>query len=101
MTPTKNQNETAGSGHLTNKKGTRMKAVLCTKYGAPDVLQLREVLIPTPGDKEVLIKIYASTVTMGDCELRSLTLPFWTRIPLRLFMGCRTPRQYIPVMEFS
>ena len=78
-----------------------MKAILCTKYGPPDVLQLREVPTPTPGDKEVLIKIYASTVTMGDCELRSLTLPLWTRLPMRLYMGYRKPRRFIPGMEFS
>ena len=56
-----------------------MKAVLCTLYGPPDVLQLREVEKPIPGDNDVLVKVYAATVTMGDCELRSLTLPLWTR----------------------
>jgi NADPH:quinone reductase-like Zn-dependent oxidoreductase len=79
----------------------KMKAIVCTAYGTPDVLQLQEVAKPTPRDNEVLIKIEAATVTLGDCELRSLTLPLWTRIPLRLIMGYRKPKNFIPGMELS
>ncbi len=78
-----------------------MKAVLCTLYGPPDVLQLKEVEKPVPGDNDVLIKVFTSTVTMGDCEIRSLTLPLWTRLPMRLFMGYRKPRQFTPGMEVA
>jgi NADPH:quinone reductase-like Zn-dependent oxidoreductase len=78
-----------------------MKAILCTAYGPPDVLQLTEVAKPIPGDNDVLVKVYAATVTMGDCELRNLTLPMWTRIPVRLIMGYRKPKNFIPGMEFS
>jgi NADPH:quinone reductase-like Zn-dependent oxidoreductase len=78
-----------------------MKAILCTKYGGPDVLQFEELEKPAPGHNDVLIKIYAATVTMGDCELRSLTLPLWTRIPVRVYMGYSKPRNFIPGMEFS
>ncbi len=70
-----------------------MKAVIWTKYGAPEVLQLREVEKPTPKDNEVLIKIYATTVLIGDCELRSFKLPILYRIPIRLFLGVTNPKR--------
>ncbi len=78
-----------------------MKAIKCMGYGPPEMLQLIEIEKPVPGENDVLIKIHASTVTMGDCELRTLTLPIWTGIPMRLFMGCRKPRNFVTGMEFS
>lgn len=80
---------------------SKMKAVMCTSYGPPEVLQLKEVQTPVPGDNEVLVKIFAATVTMGDCEIRNLSLPLWTRIPVRLFMGYSKPRHLVPGMEFA
>ena len=68
-----------------------MKAIVWTKYGAPDVLQLREVEKPTPKDNEVLIRTHAATVTAGDCEARSMTIPVLYRLPMRLYMGLRKP----------
>jgi len=68
-----------------------MKAIVWTEYGPPEVLQLREVAKPTPKDNEVLIRIYATTVTAGDCEQRSLKLPIWQRLPMRAYVGLKRP----------
>jgi NADPH:quinone reductase-like Zn-dependent oxidoreductase len=70
-----------------------MKAIVWTKYGPPEVLQLKEVEKPSPKDNEVLIRIEATTVTAGDCELRSFKLPILFWIILRLYMGLRKPRR--------
>ena len=68
-----------------------MKAIVWTEYGPPDVLQLKEVEKPTPKDNEVLIKIFATTVTAGDCEQRSLKLPIWHRLPVQAYAGLKRP----------
>ena len=70
-----------------------MKALVWTEYGPPDVLQLQEVDKPAPKDSEVLIKIYATTVTTGDCEQRSLKLPFWHALPMRAYVGLKRPKR--------
>jgi NADPH:quinone reductase-like Zn-dependent oxidoreductase len=62
-----------------------MKAIVCTAYGPPDVLQLQEVEKPVPKDNEVLVKIYATTVTAGDVILRSMKA--FQRIVFGLFFG--------------
>jgi NADPH:quinone reductase-like Zn-dependent oxidoreductase len=64
-----------------------MKAMVWTKFGPPDVLQLQEVAKPAPKDKEVLIRIYATTVTAADCEIRGLKFPLALRFPIRIFVG--------------
>jgi NADPH:quinone reductase-like Zn-dependent oxidoreductase len=69
-----------------------MKAIVWTKYGPPDVLELQEVETPVPKDNEVRIRIYATTVTKGDCELRSLEHPIYLSLPMRLWVGVRKPR---------
>jgi len=68
-----------------------MKAIVWTKYGSADGLQLREVAKPTPKDNEVLIKVHAATVTAADTEFRRLKLPLLFSIPLRLYLGFRKP----------
>lgn len=70
-----------------------MKAIVWTKYGPPDVLLLKEVEKPAPKDNEVRIRIYATTVTAGDCEMRSLKLPLYLSLPMRLYVGLRKPRR--------
>ncbi|MFC2106086.1 NAD(P)-dependent alcohol dehydrogenase [Candidatus Bipolaricaulota bacterium] len=70
-----------------------MKAVVWTRYGSPDVLQLREVAKPTPKDNEILIRVHASTVTAGDCEIRSLKLPLMLSLPMRAYVGIRRPKR--------
>ncbi len=73
-----------------------MKAIIWTKYGALDVLLLKEVDKPAPKDYEVLIKIAATTVFAGDCEMRSFDFPISFWLPLRLMFGLRKPRIKIP-----
>jgi len=70
-----------------------MKAIVWTAYGSPDVLRLQEVAKPTPKDNEVLIKIYAATVTAGDCEVRALKIPILYRLPLRIYVGFAKPQR--------
>lgn len=69
-----------------------MKAITFQTYGSPDVIQLQEVEKPTPKDNEVLIKVYATTVTSGDIRVRSSTFPrgFW--LIGRLMLGLTKPR---------
>src|SRR3990170_676373 len=70
-----------------------MKAIVWTRYGPPDVLQLRDVEQPTPKANEVLIRVLATTVTAGDCEMRSLRIPVSLRLLLRMYNGLRKPKR--------
>jgi 2-desacetyl-2-hydroxyethyl bacteriochlorophyllide A dehydrogenase len=74
-----------------------MKAIVWTRYGSPDGLQLREVDKPVPKENEVLIKIHATTVTAGDCEMRRLELPLMLSLPVRLYAGFSRPKR-IPIL---
>jgi NADPH:quinone reductase-like Zn-dependent oxidoreductase len=74
-----------------NLGGILMKAIVWTKYGPPDVLQLKEVEKPTPKEDEVLIRIYATTAYAGDCELRSLKFPLLMSLSMRIYNGLSKP----------
>ena len=78
-----------------------MKAVVYEKYGSPDVLELQEVAKPMPRDNEVLIKVYATTVTAADFRSRSFTVPpsFW--LPARIALGFRKPKKAILGVELA
>jgi NADPH:quinone reductase-like Zn-dependent oxidoreductase len=78
-----------------------MKAIICTNYGTPDVLQLKEVEKPTPKDNEVLVRILATSVTSGDCRIRGFNCPPLYWIPMRLIIGLRKPRKPILGVELA
>jgi NADPH:quinone reductase-like Zn-dependent oxidoreductase len=78
-----------------------MKAIVCTKYGSPDVLELTEVEKPTPKDNEILIKIHATTVTSADWRVRSLDMPQGFGLISRLVLGVSKPRQPILGTELA
>ncbi|MBE5098874.1 NAD(P)-dependent alcohol dehydrogenase [Priestia aryabhattai] len=78
-----------------------MKAMVCTKYGKPDGLQLEEVEKPIPKENEILIKIHATTVTSGDCRVRSFNSPLLLWLPIRIVLGLRKPRKSILGVELA
>src|SRR5947209_5965215 len=70
-----------------------MRAVICTRYGPPDVLRLAEVERPTPRRNQICIRIVATAVTVSDCVVRGLKAPRRYRIVFRLLVGVKAPRQ--------
>jgi NADPH:quinone reductase-like Zn-dependent oxidoreductase len=85
----------------------KMKAVICTKYGPPEVLQFKEVEKPIPKDNEVLIKVIATTVHIGDTKVRRLepglgpVRDFFFKPMMRIIVGFRGPRKKILGMELA
>jgi NADPH:quinone reductase-like Zn-dependent oxidoreductase len=81
-----------------------MKTVVYAKYGPPDVLEFTAIEKPMPKDHEVLVKIHATTVTIGDTIMRSFKLPNisgWQKFMARLILGWRKPKRPILGMELA
>src|SRR5687768_11142430 len=78
-----------------------MKAVVCPRYGAPEVLQFAEVPTPVPNVNEVRVRVRATTVTVADSRIRSFNVPraFW--LPARLALGIFKPRNSILGVEYA
>ena len=78
-----------------------MKAVICTKYGSPEVLQIQEVEKPIPKNNQILIKIVATAVNSGDVRVRSLDVNGFLKVIMRLVLGISKPRKPILGTVFS
>jgi NADPH:quinone reductase-like Zn-dependent oxidoreductase len=93
--------EDRGNGSGDRKAETLMKAVVCTRYGPPEVLQLQEIDKPIPRDNEVLIKVHATCVTVSDCLVRSGKVNVLLWIPMRMFVGFQRPRNPVLGLELA
>src|SRR5665811_604877 len=89
------------SDHCERTSRRPMRAIVCTDYGPPDVLQLKDVLKPVPKDNEVLVRIRATTVSAADCELRRFDFALWIWVPIRVSFGIRRPRQPVLGQELA
>lgn len=78
-----------------------MKALICTKYGPPEVLELQEVPKPIPKDDQILVKIISTAVNSGDARVRSLRVKGFMRVVMRLVLGISKPRKPILGTVFS
>ncbi len=78
-----------------------MKAIVCTAYGGPEVLELEEVEQPRPKAGEVLVRVHATTASRADCEIRRFEFPAWIWLPVRLAFGVVRPRVRILGQEFA
>lgn len=78
-----------------------MRAMVYRQYGSPDVLKLQEIEKPIPKDNELLIKIYATTVTVADTRMRGFKVPLSFWLPARIIFGIRRPKRTILGMELA
>ncbi len=78
-----------------------MKAIVYDKYGAPEVLKIKEVAKPIPKDNEILIRTHAATVTKFDCWMRSATAPPGFGLLMRIASGFTGPKKTILGTEMA
>ncbi len=78
-----------------------MKAIICSKYGSPEVLEIRELSKPIPKENEILVKIMATSVNSGDVRVRSLDVKGFMKVIMRLVLGFSKPRKPILGTVFS
>jgi NADPH:quinone reductase-like Zn-dependent oxidoreductase len=84
-----------------------MKAIECSKYGPPEVLKIIEREKPTPRENEILIKVHATSVSIGDCKMRSFqpglgaVMDAVSWLPMRIFLGLIKPKRGILGLEFA
>lgn len=80
---------------------SNVEAVVCPRYGSPDVLRLERVAAPIPGPGEVLIRVGAAAVSVSDCVVRGARVKPAMQLPFRLFVGFRKPRRAVLGMELA
>ena len=78
-----------------------MKAAVFTKYGSPEVVQIKEINKPTIKDNQVLVRVSATAVTSGDARIRGFNIPFGFRTLSRLIFGITKPRKQVLGVVFS
>ncbi len=80
-----------------------MKAMVYHKYGSPEVLHIEDVEKPVPKDNEILVKVLATTVTIGDTIMRGLNfpVPYWQGFLFRFYLGFRRPKRKTLGMELA
>lgn len=78
-----------------------MKAIVCSNYNHPKVLQVQEIEKANPDENEILIKVHATTVTSGDVRVCRFDVPilFWS--PIRLALGIKRPKQPVLGVEYA
>jgi NADPH:quinone reductase-like Zn-dependent oxidoreductase len=78
-----------------------MRAVVCQRYGGPEVLRMQDVEKPVPRHNEVLVRVHATTVTSADSRVRAMRVPAGLGWLARLALGLRGPRRPILGVECS
>jgi NADPH:quinone reductase-like Zn-dependent oxidoreductase len=78
-----------------------MRAVVCERYGPPEVLELRDVAKPVPTDGEILVRIHATTVNSADARIRALRVPRGLGLPVRLRLGLLGPRRQVLGLDLA